>query len=257
MGPTSHSSEDRWLLLIGGCAAVVGSLMGMVGNLIHPATPMGDPHGVAHAIAASDAWLPIHLAIVVGIILMLGGLVALGSSVRGPLAHALARFAQAAAIAGVVVGVILVILDGVAARQLAIEWATATEETRPIALQAVITNETLNFALASLFNILFAGVAFTLYGLAVAAGGYPRWLGAIVVVGGLESVVAGLIQAAAGEPTTASRVLTIIGPTVITLWLAAMGLLMIRRGLVTGTTAREDGTLPQPSAGSVATGGRA
>ncbi len=28
--------SDRWLFLIGGVAAIVGSLIGMVGNLIHP-----------------------------------------------------------------------------------------------------------------------------------------------------------------------------------------------------------------------------
>ena len=77
--------SDRWLFLIGGAAAIGGSLIGMVGNLIHPDTPIGDAAGVAQAIVESEAWLPIHLAIVVGIILMLGGLVALARSVRGDL----------------------------------------------------------------------------------------------------------------------------------------------------------------------------
>ena len=45
---------------------------------------------------------------------------------------------------------------------------------------------------------------------------------------GLGTVAAGLVQALAGEPTAASRVLTIIGPTVITLWLAVMGVLLAR-----------------------------
>ena len=44
-----------------------------------------------------------------------------------------------------------------------------------------------------------------------------------------RSVVAGLIQAAAGEPTTVTRVLTIIFPTVITLWLVEMNLLVLRK----------------------------
>jgi hypothetical protein len=232
-------SQERWLLLIGGVAAIIGSLMGMVGNLIHPHTPIGDPEGVARVIASSDSWLPIHLGIVVGIILMFGGLVALGRSVRGELAVALARLGEATAIAGVAVGLILVILDGVAARQLAEEWAAAPAVDRALALVAVSTNETLNFALASLFNILFAGVAFSLYGLAVAASdGYPRWLGLLVVLGGLESIVAGVIQAAAGEPVEASRILTIIGPTVITLWLFAMGILMVRKALPAARDAR-------------------
>src|SRR4029453_7840380 len=134
-----------------------------------------------------------------------------------------------AAIAGIAVGLVLVILDGVAAKQLADEWAQAPAEEQAAALRVVLANETTNFALASLFNILFAGATFILYGLAVAFSDvYPRWLGWVAVTAGVASVGAGLIQALTGEPTTASQVLTIIGPTVITLWLAVIGILLAR-----------------------------
>jgi hypothetical protein len=72
--------------------------------------------------------------------------------------------------------------------------------------------------------------AFILLGLAVALSKvYPRWLGWVAFLAGLISIGAGLIQAYAGEPTDASRILTIIGPTVITLWLPVMGVLLFRR----------------------------
>ena len=161
MNVKANRGSDRWLFLIGGVAAIVGTLIGIVGNLIHPDTPSGDPAGVARAIAESETWLPIHLAIVLGIVLMFGGLVALAYSVRGDLAVALGRLGLAAAIAGVAVGLVLVILDAVAARQ---------------------------------------------------------------------RIGAGLVRADAGESVLASRVLTIIGPTVITLWLFVMGILLVRKG---------------------------
>ena len=42
----------------------------------------------------------------------------------------------------------------------------------------VLAEEAINFAIAALFNILFAGVTFILLGLAVAwSGEYPGWLG--------------------------------------------------------------------------------
>jgi hypothetical protein len=215
---------------IGGVAAIVGSLLGMVGNLIHPVTPIGDPEGTARVIAESELWGPIHLAIVVGIVLMLGGLVALGRSIRGGLAGALARFGLVAAVAGAAIGLVLVILDGVAARQLAQEWAAASPERRELALGLVQANETINFALASLFNLVFAAATFILYGAAVAVGdAYPRWLGWVAVGAGVLSVGAGTIQESIGEPTDASRVLTIIGPTVITVWLLVMGMLLLRK----------------------------
>jgi hypothetical protein len=205
----------------------------MVGNLVHPATPIDDPAGVAQVIASSDAWLPIHMAIVAGIVLMFGGLVALASAVRGELAVAVARFGLAAATAGVAVGLVLVILDGVAARQLAEEWAAAAGTEQALKLQLVTANETVNFALASLFNILFAGVAFGLFGFAVAASeNFPHWLGLLVVLGAVESIGAGLIQADAGSPLVATRVLTNAGPTVITLWLFTTGVLLVRKARV-------------------------
>jgi hypothetical protein len=76
----------------------------------------------------------------------------------------------------------------------------------------------------------FAGVPFVLFGLAVArAGTYPRWLGWVAFFAGIGSILAGIIQALTGKPTVASLILTIIGPTVITLWMLVIGVLLWRR----------------------------
>jgi hypothetical protein len=228
---TEATIERRWVFRIGGWSAVVGSVLAGVGNLVHPVTPMNDPVGVARVIADSDGWVPIHLAIVVGILLMLGGLVALYHSIRGGVAGALARLGLFAAVSGVTIGLVLVILDGVAAHQLAQEWAAAPPGDQALALGLVHVNETINFALASLFNLVFAGATFILFGLAVALSDvYPRGLGWVVVVAGAASVGAGMVQAFTGEPTEASGGLTIFGPTVITLWLLAVGILLVRMG---------------------------
>ena len=188
-----------WLLRMGSGAALLGAVLAGVGNLLHPITPRDDPPGVAQVIAGSDSWTLIHLVIVIGIILMPAGLLAVRHSI-------------------------------VAAKQLADQWAAAPEPAKPTALAVVSANETVNFALAGLFNLSFAGVPFVLFGLAVArAGTYPRWLGWVAFSAGIGSILAGLIQAMTGEPTVASLILTIIGPTVITLWLVVIGVLLWRR----------------------------
>src|SRR6266540_70985 len=223
------SDEAHWVFRLGGASAIIGAILGGVGNLVHPVTPENDPVGVARVIADSDIWVPIHLAIVLAIFLMLGGLVAIYHSIRGGLPGALARFGLFAAVVGATIGLVLVILDGVAARQLAQEWASAAPGEKAAALGLVHLNETLNFALASLFNFVFAAATFILFGLAVALSRvYPGWLGWVVFVAGVASIGAGLIQALVGEPSTASRILTIFGPTVITLWLLIMGILLLR-----------------------------
>ena len=226
----SPITSDGWVFRIGGASAILGSLMAMIGNLLHPMTPVGDPTGVGHAIHGSDAWTIIHLAIVIGLILMLGGLMAIGASLHGPFASAMARFGWAAALVGGTVGLVLVTLDGIAAKQIADAWAQAPSAEQAAALGDLVAEETMNFALVALFNILFAGVTFILYGLAVASSNvYPRWLGWPVVVAGIGSIAVGVVQAQVGESTGISRVASIVFPTIITLWVAALGVLLLLR----------------------------
>lgn len=226
---TELDQTTRHILRIGGWAAIVGSAMAGAGNLLHPSTPLDDDAGTAQVIADSVTWVPVHLVIVFGIILMLGGLVALQRSMPTGLAGALAQFGLTAAVAGVAVGVVLVILDGVAAPVLAERWATAPVEVKGTALGILVATQTLDFALASAFNFLFAGVTFILFGLAVAVSDiYTRSLGWVAVGAGVASIGAGMIQALLGEPSVASRVLTIVGPSLITLWLLLIGVQQVR-----------------------------
>src|SRR5215211_4853092 len=227
MMTTPTRREEGGIFRIGSVAGILGALLAMVGNLLHPATPIGDPQGVARTIAQSETWVLVHLVIVVGLILMLGGLVAISRSIEGGVAGALAQLGSVAAVAGVTVGVVLVIVDGVAAKHLADAWEAATPEEAVAALQVVLAEEAINFALAALFNILFAGVTFILLGLAVAwSGEYPGWLGWVVVVAGVGSVAVGLVQAYTGESIGFTRIATIIFPTIITLWVVVLSVLL-------------------------------
>ena len=117
--------EEGGIFHIGSVAGIVGALLAMVGNLLHPATPIGDPEGVARTIAESETWVLVHLVIVVGLIFMLGGLVAISRSIEGGVAGVLAQLGSVAAVAGVTVEVVLVIDDGVAAKHLADAWVAA------------------------------------------------------------------------------------------------------------------------------------
>ncbi len=228
---------DRRLIRIGAVAGIVGSLLAMVGNLLHPDTPTGnDPNGVARAIAESAIWIPVHLTIVIGLILMLGGLVAIYHAITAEPARAAVRLGYIAAIAGITVGLVLVILDGLSAKHLADAWAVAAPDQRAIALGlvvvvvVVVVEESINFSLAALFNILFAGVTFILFGVAVARSRtYPAALGWVAAAAGAGSIIVGVLQAYLGESTGLTQTLTIIFPTVITAWVVLMGVLLLQR----------------------------
>jgi len=227
MMTTDPRPEEGSVFRIGSVAGIIGSLLAMVGNLLHPATPIGDPEDVARTIAESERWVLVHLVIAVGLILMLGGLVTISRSIKGRVAGTLAEQGFVVAVAGVTVGVVLVIVDGVAAKHLADAWEAAPPEEVAAALRVVLAEEAINFALAALFNILFAGVTFILLGLAVAwSGEYPVWLGWVVVVAGVGSMLVGLVQAYTGESIGLTRIATIIFPTIITLWVVGMSVLV-------------------------------
>ena len=225
-------SAQQWVLRIGSAAGIAGALLGMVGNLAHPATPAAsqDAEGLARTIADSGSWVPDHLVILLGLLLMLGGLVAIARSIRRGLPGALAWLGSIAAVAGATVGLLLLSIDGVAAKHLAQAAATAPSGEQAAALHALLAEEAINFALGTLFYILFAGVTFVLLGLAVAwSRVYPPWLGWMAVVAGAGSVVVGLVQGQVGETNAVTRIPSIIFPTVITLWLAWMGVLLLRK----------------------------
>src|SRR6266568_6897965 len=148
------------------------------------------------------------------------------------LAGALARFGMSAAIIGTAGAVILLSLDGFAAKHLAESWLSAPADARATALAAFSAEDSINFALLSPLNLVFAGVTFVLYGLAAAFSSvYPRWLGWVAVAGGAGGAVSGVIQASIGEPSSITQALGIAAPTIITLWLLVVGILLVRMGM--------------------------
>jgi len=212
----------------------LGAILGVVGNLLHPATSgPGHPAETARVVAESDIWIPLHLALLVSFILMLGGLVAIHDSISGGLPGALARFGLFAAIVGTAGGVVLLSLDGFAAKHLADSWLSAAPGARSQALAAFRAEDSINFALLSPLNLVFAGFTFVLFGLAAALSNlYPPWLGWVVAIGGAGGAVSGVIQAYVGEPSALTKALGIAAPTIITLWLLVMGIMLMRRGAV-------------------------
>jgi hypothetical protein len=50
------AKDNHSLLRLGSGAAILGSVLAGVGNLLHPITPRDDPSGVAQVIAESDSW---------------------------------------------------------------------------------------------------------------------------------------------------------------------------------------------------------
>lgn len=231
--PVQELAERRWLSRLGGGAAMLGSGLGLVGNLMHPGTPgPGDPDGTARVVAESAIWVPLHLVLSISFLLMLFGLIALAQSLGGGLAGALARLGVAAGIVGTAVGLLILTTDGFASKHLAEAWFVASPDLQAGALGSFRTEEAISFALLSPLNLVFGGLTFVLFGLAGATSrAYPRWLGWTVTVGGLGCAGSGISQASMGQTTPFSDFIGLAAPSIITAWLFVMGLLLFRRSL--------------------------
>lgn len=238
---------DRTLFRWGSWAAVVGGLIALGGNILHPrASDFADP--VAEElkiIGKSDAWVAIHLGILVGFLLITFGLFALARSMKGGPADGIARVALGALLISAPVAALTLLIDGYAMGAIADDVAA-----NPELAAAATAGVHIGWA-AFMGLVMFAlGVTPALFGLAVAKdGGYPAWLGWSGFVFGLVSVGAA-VTGILGGPSSGFFIVFAVSSGIVTLWVIWTGVLLGRRA---GTTI----TVPEGSTSKrTATSGR-
>src|SRR5450759_1694399 len=106
-----------------GALLIVGSLLGLVGNALHPHVANVDAAAVVRAIGDNGAWVAIHLAIIVAILLIIGGLIGLSDELAGTPGELLARLGLGAALLGGAVVTVSSAIDGFVMKALAISLA--------------------------------------------------------------------------------------------------------------------------------------
>lgn len=222
---------ERALLRIGSVAAVLGAVLGVIVNLLHPRYPeIGQTEPYLRAVAGSRLWVGDHIGILFAVLLLTGGLIALARSITVEPAAAWARLAQAATLVSFPLLGALVATDGPAAKKIAGSWAAAEGADKAMALRAGDVLAQISTGLFVIWVIVFFGVTFVLHGLAVARSGlYPGWLGWLAVLVGLGSAWVGLVQAYRGPSVLYFNVLFVVFSVAATVWVFVMGLLLWRR----------------------------
>jgi hypothetical protein len=221
----------RPMYRIGGILLIVGSVLGVVTNLLHPNPPdIGDPIAQLKLISTSEHWGPIHVGIVLASIIRLGGLVAFTYSFNEGYGAAWSRIALAGAIVGGAAAVVLFAVDGIASQKLAIAWAHAAPSEIPIAYQVSQSNQYVGFGIYGLWIMVFFGLTYIAYGLAVATSHeYPRWLGWVAVAAGAGSFVVGYFQYFSGLTDLLTNKLFPAFAIVLAIWTVVMGWLLWRK----------------------------
>lgn len=212
-----------------GALFVAGAVIGLVANALHPHSAEPDAAMTVQAIAQNGAWVAMHLAMIVAILLIIGGLVGLAELLKDTPGGSLARLGMAAALLGGAVVTISIAIDGFGMKALALSVAAAPAAESATALQIAIAVKETDFGIWSIGMLVFFGATFACFGGAVTTSGrFPGWFGWIAVLGAGGSAIAALLQIAANREVQAAETIFLGASLLLTLWTLALGVWMWR-----------------------------
>jgi hypothetical protein len=226
---------DRALFRWGGMAAIGGAVLLLVFNLLHPRpTDFDNPAaGELQLVADSSAWVPIHLGILLGTLLIVLGLFALARSLKGTPAEGLSRLALGSLLIAAPVSVLTWAVDGYGLKAAA--DAAAGGQAGALAAGMAVADITWGLFMFLILTIL--GITPIFYGAAIIASRvYPAVLGWVAIVFGLVSVVASLWGTLSG-PTAPFFLVFTVSSLVLTVFVLVAGVYLLRRARATAPAA--------------------
>jgi hypothetical protein len=179
-------------LLLGGF--VVNGIQRM---LLHPTGAEDDHDAIFTEYADSDVWVATHLAEFVLVLVAFAGLLGLCRALR-PETPNLALLSAGAIVAASGAWTVLQGVDGVALKQAVDAWVDASGPDQTTRFADAETVRWIEWGLQSCFRLVL-GVAFLLLGAAIVVSRLlPTWLGVVLALAGLLSVVVGVSVGYAG-----------------------------------------------------------
>lgn len=223
--------REQSLSRIGAISAIVGAIFALVVNLLHPrSASLQDPEAFLRMIAQSTIWIGDHVGIVFAVLMITGGLVAIAHSIADERGAGWAHLGEVGALVSAGVLCVLMATDGITIKALATAWANAPAAEKAGMFRVGHALALINFAIFSVWTVVFFGVTIFLYGLAILrSAAYPKWLGWVAVLASIGSALIGLNLAYRGPSTLVANVLFPIFSIIITLWVLAMGILLWRK----------------------------
>lgn len=231
---TGEHSTHRACLTLSSALLLGGFVMNAIQRgLFHP-TGEADHHEAIFAkYAASQAWVATHFAEFILILVALGGLLVLCAVLREQ-TPTLALLATGAVIATGAIWAVLQAVDGVTLKQAVDAWAAAPGLDKATRFADAEVIRWAEWGLQSYFRLIL-GAAFLLLGAAaVASRLLPSWLGVLLLLGGLLSLVIGFSVGYEGLESTFQDAVIIAFQLVVLAF--AIGLLVVSlRGRKPGT----------------------
>jgi hypothetical protein len=215
---------------MGATCAIAGSVLLFIGTYLHPMS--ADPNQAAAAFAeyaADRLWVASHLTQLAGLALIVAALLLLAQQLRVGRAAAWAGIAAGAAIVSLAVAVALQAVDGIALKFMVDAWAAAPAAQKEGLSHAAFAVRQIEIGLASMAS-LSLGLTATLYGVALLVDQtHPKWVGGLAVLGGVPTMVAGVVIAVTGFSALAMAIY-MPASALLLVWMLVLGGCMWRRG---------------------------
>lgn len=238
--------SENTLFRVGGASAAVGALIALVANALHPRIEdFTDPvASELRMISGSDAWIAIHLAILLATLLIAFGLFAVIRSLKEGPGEGAARVALGALVISAPVAVVSLAIDGYANKAVADAWAGASGGAKDAALATGTAVAEVGWGLFMMLVIMLIGITPLIGGWAVAASGqYPAVLGWPVSVVGAAAVLVGAWGIVAG-PSAGFFIAFVVTSGLATLWVLAIGVALWRRAGTAAAVEARPGMAP-------------
>lgn len=237
MAGEQDPQAQRDVIRVGALCAIVGAVVFMAANVVHPRSPNIQVTAFqVETVAHSDIWVTDHLLLLLGGLLLLPGLLAIQRSIPTGPGAAWAELGNSGAVVSTAIWAVLIAVDGFSSKVVHGAWASAPDAEKAVALRVAEAMEQIDVGIFSVYIIVFFGVTFMLYGLAVAKSGrFPQWLGWAAFGLGLASFLDGIAQGYTGLSVLVTNILFASFSSFQTLWILTMGVLLWRaRGNRTG-----------------------
>ncbi len=228
------------LYRIGGVAAILGGAITQVSGALHPVETLTLLDAPVHMkeIADNPLWSPIFLGFSIGFLFMLVGLTALTRAIEEEEGSAWARVARQVATATTAVALLFFIVDGFAAKTIALAVVASHDNEAVVAAAAAWDRFGRMFF--GQWTFLSWGVTPLLIGITVATSSvFKRWLGLIPIASGLVGIGAGVVH------DLRDFSLSVLPPFYIAVllfnvWLVAMGVLLVRGASKVGAVSHRE-----------------
>jgi len=178
--------------------------------------------------AADHLWVASHLTQLAGVSLMVVALLLLAQQLRMGSGTAWAGVAAGGAIASLAVAVALQAVDGIALKLMVDAWTAAPAAQKEGVFHAAFAVRQIEIGLASMVS-LSMGLTAVMYGEALLVDQtYPKWVGGLALIGGVPTMVAGVVIAYTGFSGLAMAI-NMPANFLLLVWMLILGGCMWRR----------------------------